>query len=75
MSGQVGRWRVPYSAPGSRGGFLVVEAASREDAINKAIARHSKRFNRMGNPSWALTRAQRVAIDYGEPEFVGEARA
>ena len=73
-----GRWKVPYAAPGSLGGFLVVEATSREDAINAAVDKHraSRRFPRddgTNGKTLRLTDAQRARIEYGEPEFLGGA--
>jgi len=78
MSGRAGRWRVPYTAPGSKGGFLMVRAISREDAINKAIAKHGgsrrlPRFDGTNGQTLRLTAAQRAHIEYGEPECVGGA--
>jgi hypothetical protein len=67
---------VPYTAPGSRGGFVVVYAASREDAINAAIELHGSRYQDLfsGNPSWGLTARQRAVIDYGEPVLLDAAQ-
>lgn len=72
LQSQHPRWKVPYQAPGSKGGFLVVRATSREDAINKAIETHGGCFTDpvTGNPSWRLTPKQRASIDYGEPQVL-----
>lgn len=71
------RWKVPYQAPGSKGGFLVVHATTREDAINKAIETHGGRFTNpvTGNSSWRLTSKQLAAIDYGEPVLLADEQA
>lgn len=79
MSGQAGRWRVPYTAPGSLGGSVTVTAVSREDAYLKVAALHrrTKRFPRpedgANGASLRLTPAQVRRIEYGEPEFLGGA--
>ncbi len=76
MSGRVGRWRVPYSAPGSLGGSVTVTATSREDAYTKAIAIHRKQKTLRGSAAGSkaiilrLTTAQRLHIEYGEPELI-----
>ncbi len=69
------RWRVPYTTPGIKAGFLVVEAASREDAINAAVAIHTKTIRLNGLTSGPdrrirLTPRQRALIDYGEPQQI-----
>ncbi len=78
MSGQ--RWRVPYSAPGSKGGSVTVTATSREDAYLKVAALHrqTRRFprseaDRANGATMRLTQAQTRRIEYGEPELIDSA--
>jgi hypothetical protein len=51
-------YRVPYSAPGSKGGWLKIYATSPADALERAAAWH------------ALSKATE-GLAYGEPERVG----
>lgn len=56
-------YRVPYSAPGSKGGWLKIYATSPEDAVVRAKAWHA---SKMRQPSG--TRATpRPRLEYGEP--------
>ncbi|MFF2621211.1 hypothetical protein [Oerskovia jenensis] len=65
------RWKIPYTAPGSLGGHMIVEAPDVASAVLAAEDLHRGTFRapKQGPPrQFTLTTKQRLAIEYGEPQ-------
>ena len=63
-------WRVPYSAPGTRGGALTIFATSAVDALERARAWHATTPVRPTFDARPRPRSASV-VEYGEPVQVG----
>lgn len=62
------RWRVPYTAPGSRGGHLTIFATSAADALSRARAWHAQTPVR---PTYDARPRRTPPITWGTPVQVG----
>jgi hypothetical protein len=69
------RWKIPYTAPGSLGGHLIVEASDRTSAVLAAedLHRGTFRSSKQGPPrQFTLSTKARLAIEYGEPQRLAD---
>lgn len=70
------RWRVPYTAPGSKGGTLTVTATNRSAAVEKVTdilmrRRPSALRSGTGTKTLSLSTRERAQIQFGEPVDLG----